>query len=468
MSIANKLKILFEKKYINILFFIFIVICWIPTIVAFFPGISNYDGRFQIFTCFSNNITSHHPIIHTLLLSILYKFGTLIFKFPTLGFFIYTLFQVVVMACIFSYTTKFIFYKTKNLTLTVITLLFFSIFPLNVIFPHMTTKDVLFAGLVLLYIVMFFYLIDKSTCSNLDFVKLGIVAILMLLFRNNAIYAFIPSIIFCLFLHNNNFKKKFIISSIIVIILYFSFSSILMIMTNAEKGSPKEKMSVITQAIGRIAKYDSNTLTLEEKQKIDYYFGDTKTLADSYIPYLSDKTKDLLQYDKVSNNHNDFYSFFLEIIKKYPKTSIDAFLKNCKGYWDIFDNTFCSISNEEFPRAKGYLEITFYKVENDGYVIPNYLPSIREFFISLFCENNYLYVPVLNVLLQPAIYFYFLIGFVIYALFKKDIKSLFPAMFLLLYFLSCFLGPCAVVRYIYCVIVCTPVLISRIIVSDKN
>lgn len=205
MSISIKLKKLFEKKYIDFIFFAFIIICWLPTIIAFFPGISNYDGSFQIRTYFSNTITSHHPIIHTLLLSSLYEFGSIIFKSYSLGFFMNSLFQIIVMAAIYSYTTKIIFNKTNNLLFTIITLLFFSIFPINAIFPLMTTKDVLFSGLVLLYIALFFKLVDQSTYSNLDFIKLVIVAALMLLFRNNAIYAFIPAVLFYFFTRKTEF-----------------------------------------------------------------------------------------------------------------------------------------------------------------------------------------------------------------------------------------------------------------------
>lgn len=126
---------------------------------------------------------------------------------------------------------------------------------------------------------------------------------------------------------------------------------------------------------------------------------------------------------------------------------------------------FCSISNAEFPRAKGYFEITFYKIQNDEYVIPNYLPAIKEFYISMFCENNYRFIPIINVLFQPALYLYILLGYVIYMVYTKNVKNLLPVIFLLMYFISCLFGPCAIVRYIYAIIVCIPVLISRLIPS---
>lgn len=468
MKLIKRIELVLTSKNCQKILFLFIIICWLPTFIAFFPGIFNYDGPSQIVSLLENNVSSHHPIIHTLLLCFLYTCGIFLFPSPTQGAILYTLFQVCVMAFIFSYTTKFIYDSTKNVKFTMITLLFFSIFPTNVLLPLMTSKDVLFAGLVLLYIVYWFKIMEKNIPTKSDYFNLILITILMLLFRNNAIYSFIISFPFWVFLLKKKSRLKFISLFLLCVIIFYSCSSILLIATNAKKGSPKEKLSIITQAIGRISKNETNNLTQEEVEKINFYFGNIQTLSNAYIPYLSDKTKDLLDYNKVSDNQKDFYNFALSLIKKYPITSIESFLATCNGYWNIFDNTFCSISNKEFPRAKGYFEITFYKVLNDEYVIPNYIPSIKEFYISMFCENNYRFIPILNVVFQPAFYFYFLVGYVIYMACTKNIKNLLPSIFLLAYFLSCFLGPCAIVRYIYGVIVCIPVLVSKIVPSSKK
>lgn len=468
MKFLEKLNLMLSNKHCKKFLFIFIIICWSPTFIAFLPGILNYDGPHQMVSLLINTVSSHHPIIHTLLLSFFYNLGSLLFTYPSQGLLLYTLFQMLIMAFIFSYATKFIYDSTKNVKLTILTLLFFAIFPTNVLLPLMTSKDVLFAGLVLLYIINWFKLMDKEAPSKSDYFALIIITILMLLFRNNAIYSFIISFPFWLLLLKKKSKLKFLSLFLLCVIIFFSFSSILMFATNAKKGSPKEKLSIITQAIGRISKNKFNNLTEEEIEKIDFYFGNTKNLSYAYTPYLSDKTKDLLDYNKVLDNKSDFYNFSLELIKKYPIVSLESFLATCSGYWNIFDNTFYLISNQEFPREKGYFEITFYNIQPDNYVPPNYLPIIKEFYISMFCENNYRFIPIINVIFQPAFYFYILVGYVMYMICTKNIKNLLPSIFLLAYFLTCFLGPCAIVRYIYCIIVCIPVLASKIIPSSKK
>ena len=459
-NLKYKIRSLLSSKYCQFTLFFFICICWLPTFIAFFPGIFNYDGPSQIVSFFRNDVSSHHPIIHTLLLSFLYEIGSCLFKYPTQGTVICTLFQMFAMALIFSYTTKFIYTSTKSISLTISTLLFFSIFPTNVLLPLMTSKDVLFAGLVLLYIVNWFKIMENEFPTKKDYFYLIIINILMLLFRNNAIYSFVISFPFWFILIKGKKRYKLTLLFSLCVLLFYICSNVLIVSTNAKKGSEKEKLSIITQAIGRISKYESDSLTDYDIQKINFYFNSKDDLSNAYIPYLSDKTKDLLDCDKVSANKKDFYLFSLSLMKKYPSTSIKSFLLTCNGYWNIF---FCSISNDEFPRAKGYFEITFYKIQNDEYVIPNYLPAIKEFYISMFCENNYRFIPIINVLFQPALYLYVLIGYVTYMICTKNVKNLLPAVFLLIYFISCLFGPCAIVRYIYAIIVCIPVLISRLI-----
>lgn len=457
----KKLKILLSSKHCILALFMFIIFCWLPTFIAFFPGIFNYDGPSQIVSFFQNNISTHHPIIHTALLTFLYSLGSMLFKYPTQGAVLCTLFQIITMASIFSYATKFIYDSTGSLKLTLITLLFFCIFPTNVLLPLMTSKDVIFAGLVLLYIITYFKIIEKPTVSKSDYFNLIIITVLMLLFRNNAIYAFILSGLFWFFLIKKQYRVKFIFLFSICIIMFFICSSFLMNITNASKGSPKEKLSIITQAIGRISKYNLSSLTREEREYINFYFNSTDVLADSYIPYLSDKTKDLLDYNKVLTNKKNFYKFSLSLMLKYPKTSLDSFLATCRGYWNIFDNTFCSISNDEFPNSKGYFEITFYKIHSDAYQLPDYLPTVRKFYVNMFCKNNYINIPIINVAFQPALYFYLLLFYIIFKAFTRNVKDLLPAIFLLIYFISCFFGPCAIVRYVYCVFVCIPIIISK-------
>ena len=57
-----------------ILTFVIIFLLWIPTVLAFYPGLLNYDGPIQIITYLANKM-SHHPILSTVYMGICYTTG---------------------------------------------------------------------------------------------------------------------------------------------------------------------------------------------------------------------------------------------------------------------------------------------------------------------------------------------------------------------------------------------------------
>ena len=84
------------------------------------------------------------------------------------------------------------------------------------------------------------------------------------------------------------------------------------------------------------------------------------------------------------------------------------------------------------------------------------------------CNNYYRKILGLYIVFQPAFYLYLLIGYILYCTYTKDKKSLIIGIFLFIYYLTCFLGPCAIVRYMYNVIVVTPIMIGYLIKRKGN
>lgn len=470
--IYSKIKVHFKSKktfilkpFNNWLFITFLIIlCWIPGILAFFPGIINYDGGAQIQSAlFLNNISTHHPIIHTLLLSSNYLLGLKVFNSCTIGMFFYTIFQVLFMASIFAYTIKLLHIKFNNNILTIFSFLFFAIFPVNMLLPLMTTKDVIFSGLVLLFIINLFKFIEDKYVIT-DYIFFILITVLMLLFRNNAIYSMLICIPFFIIFIKKKKRKPLIFTIVISLLVFITSSNLLIYTTKAEIGSNKEKLSVFSQGIARIVKYKHSELSEYELKSISTFFTDADSLSSSYVPYVSDRTKDLINIEQYENNKFDFYKLTFSLFFKYPLLAIDSFLDTTRGYWYIHDTSFSSISNAEYPNNKGYLEITQYIIGQDKYKVNSnsFLPSLYNLSISLFCNNNYLKIPILYLIFQPAFYFYFYVLCILYILYKKKYIYLLPGIFIFMYFITCFLGPCAIVRYIYPAIVCMPIFIGYI------
>ena len=472
IQIKNKEKICKnnnEKQTNNfiIMYFLIIILCWMPAFLAFCPAILNYDGPSQIiaYIVASERMTTQQPIISTLMMVSFFEFGIKVLGSSTLGMMCFSLFQMCFMAGVFAYTVNFVWKETDNKVITTLVLIFYAIFPFNQLFPLMTTKDTMFAGFTLFFVVQL-YQFPREKFGIKEYVLLSIFAVFMLLFRNNAAYALVVALpIMMIFLRDN--KKKMFDIAIVFVIIFIVYQLCfegLIIATDSVMQSDREKLSVISQAIARVSKQKKDELTEDEIDEINYYFEDIDRLIEVYDTNISDDTKRAIVIKKYEENPKGFYKLFVSMVKKYPIICIDSFLDTIRGYWYIFDNSFNQIFHEESPETKGCLELTFYVVTDgtrENLVRDlNELPVLRKFYRSMFCQNNYTKIPVLYIVFQPAIYFYIALACLLYAIYKKDKNLVLPTIYLFLYFLTCFLGPGAIIRYMYANIVATPFILA--------
>lgn len=468
LSIYNKIKKestlkVTKNKYRFIIYFFIIIICWIPALLAFFPIIPNYDGPYQIMDCNTGSIGTRHPILHSLLLNLFYKVGYNYFGSYNNGMLLLSIFQMTVMALIFSYSVKFVYDQTNKKWIRNLSILFYAIFPYNQLFPLMTTKDSLFGAFLLLFVIRMYKFVTKEPTIK-DFIFLIITCLLVLFFRNNALYAlilFLPFAIICLF---KNSKKVLNILCVFMlsIFIYMTCNTLLISSLNAIVDGSQEKYSLFSQAAAKIYKERKNDLEYDEIEKLAKFFNGHEQIGDLYVTYLADNTKLLLDSNNIDNNKMEFLEFTLHLLVKYPREFIDSFLNTSRGYWYICDNSFNQVYHDSHPDTMGALELTFFDFvkENCKLVPDSKLPKLQMFYRNLICGNEYRKIPIIYVIFQPAIYFYAVIAFMLYSLYSKDHSKLLIGMLLFCYFLTCYFGPVAIIRYMYGVMVCTPVLLG--------
>ena len=86
--------------------------------------------------------------------------------------------------------------------------------------------------------------------------------------------------------------------------------------------------------------------------------------------------------------------------------------------------------------------------------------------MSLFAKNEYRKIPIIGKLFTPAVYFYLVLLYFIVTIYKK--KNVEISFLLLVYFITCLLGPCAILRYIYNIIVCETLIIMEMVAMLKK
>lgn len=459
-----------SKKYNWLKYFLIIFVCWIPTLLAFYPAIISYDGGYQIRNCvFFGKIGTGNPILYTALLTFFYKLGAYGINSPNTGMFLFSIFQALVMSLIFSYSVKFIEEESNNKWLKNATLIFYALFPYNQLFPIITTKDVLFAGFVILFIINLYSILKKQR-KIADYIYFIILTVLMLLFRGNAIYAFVALIPFIILIKDKKICIKLLSMFFIIIVLYQISNNVLIYLINEEKGENRAQLCVWSQAVGKICNEKQEELTEEEKEKISFYFEDYKEIGQVYKSNIADNTANMINCENTYSNKADFLKFMIQLGIKYPREFIDSFLNTIRGYWYICDNSFNTIWHNERPYTMGALELYCLPIGIGKYAVleESKIPKLKEFYQVMFCQNKYEEIPVLYILFQPATYFYILIAYILYSIYKRDKVGLLIGIYLFLYFLTCFLGPCSIIRYIYAVIVCVPIMACIVAKNEQK
>lgn len=449
--------------------FVIVLGCWILVWAAYYPGLWNYDP-WQVLQFSGNDYNKHHPLIHTVLLGLCYSVGAEGADCNK-GVILYDLIQMSVMAGIFAYTYVFICQHIWNKIFRGMVLVFYAVFPVNSILAISTTKDVIFSGLVLLCLVLAIQLPEITSKWKRDClaVILLIVCTMMLLFRNNAIYAFyLFTACTCLLgirgiMKKSVFAVKTMLFSFCCILLFQASDSVMTQALDAEAGSVREMFSVPSQQLGRIYNVIQESGTDPSAVAIIESYYDMEKAH--YNPHLADPMKGVLDL-KTSTEIKNYIGDSLELFRRYPVESLDAFLYLNEGGWYIQDISNADIYGHGLERRAGVL-LTDVK---EGYHIAHEskLPKLELFMEKAFSDNQYQNWLVLSLLFCPALYVWILLICTLIYVRQKNWKVLLPTGFLWVLYLTNLLGPCVIIRYYYPLFVCSPLLLCMAVVSIRG
>lgn len=423
-----------------------ILLAWLPVWLAYHPGFWNYDP-WQVKQVATGVYSTNHPLIHTLLLGNCYKLGWTMTGSGNAGVMIYVAVQALIMSAIFSYSYLFICRRTDCHLLRGLSLAFYMLFPVNPLMVLSSTKDVIFSGLVLLTLVLMIEYLDALKAGKRLIFRgaaLAISAILMLLFRNNAIAGFAGVLVMMLLFAMKRGKRKLYLrvpALLLACIVGFGVCNVgLTKALDARSGAIKELLSIPAAQFGRIYTMDSRESAAKDEMA-RYFEVDSMR----YQPNLADDMKKYIVEPEGSGKLG-FVWAWLDLVMEYPAESVDAFLYLNKGAWSLWDNSFAEVYGKD-RRQGGYLQTSYesdYEIEH-----VSRFPQLESLYEDWFTHNSYQESPLLKLFFAPALYFWIAL-FCICVLLKKQ-KGHYAAVlsFLPFLYITILLGPCTIVRYMY-------------------
>ena len=448
-----------------------IFLCWLPIFLAYYPSVFAYDAEGQLYQVIAGDYSTHHPLLHTIFLGAFFRLGGALGSYSA-GMAVHSGVQMALMAGTFGWALCFLYKRRTAGCARILIFLFYAFFPANSVLALSTTKDVLFAALVLLDTLCLYQMVcgRSMAVGRKERAVYVIVTVLMLLFRNNAVYAFFVSapILFIGLGRAGREKsegkrqdgrvgrKAYLCMTLLILTLFGVSSFVLKAVTHAKSGSPREMLSVPLQQMARTRVEAEEEIDPAMRRELENYLSSEWVFA-AYNPHLADPVKNRAV---IHDNPKGLIETWIKLGLEYPAIYIDAFLDNSLGLWYLRDTSHARVYGIGTESGFGYLSTDNRKMPA-GCEIEEHslLPGLRAFMEKIVSDNIYEKAPVIRILFAPALYWWLLYFYFVAALYRKRYREMIPAVFPAVYGLTLLLSPTVLVRYMYPIMVTIPVIL---------
>lgn len=427
-------------------------VCWIPALLAHFPGIYAYDSIFQVDWYVNNEMSGHHPILHTYILGWCITFGKNVLGSYEAGMLLYSILQMLVMSGIFAYIIKKLAKKMPSLLLMFCAACF-ALIPYNALFAISSTKDVVFGALFGLVVLQLFEIVSDMESffrSKKAMVSFVVLVFLMCAFRNNGFYALL-CMIPIMFIVCRKYWKQVLLISLACIFVWQIYTKPVYNLLGVQPGSKAEMMSVPMQQLARAVLYDEEKVTEEQKAEIREWIPN----YERYLPRVSDGVKDTFNGVRLETEMGEFLRLWIEVGLKCPGEYLNAFASMNFGYW--YPDMIYPDPGTYFP----YIETINTDYDGDYILVQRHslIPALEEIY-SWFENGVQQYLPIITMLFSPGFMFWVICIGIVICIYRKRYEMAVPFSLLIGLWITLLLAPLVLLRYAYGFMVCMPVVLA--------
>ncbi|MDR2043750.1 MAG: DUF6020 family protein [Clostridium sp.] len=461
-----------------------IFLSWLPAFLAYYPAICAYDISVQLGQIMSSGFySSHHPLLHTLLVEAFWRFGKII-RSATFGIALFALAQMAVLSGMFAMAVSTAMAVRRGgrrgLSWYCVALVGYGIlFPFHKYLSVSMTKDTLFSAFVLLMMMA----LCRSLAQGRDSLRwnrwdglYAAAALMTVVLRNNGPYALAVLLAaLALALLFSRKDKKLWGRLLIGTGVGFAAGCLLLFalfrITQAAPGDSREMLSLPIQQLSRVMLMhggvgalarDDGSMGEKEKALIHDFILDEGYLL--YRPALSDPVKGHVNTYVPRYRPKDFLEVYLGLFLRYPGDYLNAALALNAGYLYPQDVSHASVYGEDDAEGLRYIQTRWQSGGTEPMDIYRHTrwPWLRDRLEDYANENAYLKHPVLKYLLVPGTYLWLYLVFFGCLLVWGRYRFLLPFAFIGGYYGTLFLGPCVQLRYLYPVMICLPFLCAAV------
>lgn len=420
------------------------LLCWLPLLLAYFPGMLNYDflGEYRQHT--DAAYTNLHPLAHSALINGVITLGEMLHS-RTFGVLIYSLMQMALFALALGYSCSFAQRHGAPAWALLAMAAYYGLHPVFSVMSLSMTKDTLFCAAVLTLSLFTWEMIEAPETffgrkSRMALYVLCAVGTALL--RSNGVAALIfllPGA--CIAVRGMKRHTAALCGACIAACLVVNGA--LTFALTPETLPSFQLYSMPAQQLVRA--YNSGTMREEDRAAIRSWYTDEEGLK--VFPHLADPAKGYLDRERIQQEGKIFLSLWKKHLPQYAHEYIEALLMLNVGSWYADDLSHSTIYPDVSWNEKGYLQTQEYDMTAYDIHTSSYLPAVRDFYERICRRNDYQEYPIVAQLFAAATPFWAMMLAIAALIARRKTRMLPAALGVMGLWLSYLFGACTLPRY---------------------
>ena len=385
-------------RYVYFLFAAVCFLCWLPYFLIYFPGWVSNDTVWQLEqACGWVEPSNHHPWMHTMIIKAFFMLGFRIFRTYTGAVATFVFAQMVFMSLVYA-VVLYDFYRrgVRRLWLA-LAFIFYACLPVNGLYAICMGKDVLFAGILLLYareVCRYGFrkaerAADKAQPTqgegslhnmepgtirrekkdkyircrswlqdNGNDIRIGILGLLVCMLRSNGILVFAGTAA-CMVAAGILHKRwvRITVCTVAVLACYMIYHGPVLRMLHVTQPDTIEGLTMPTQHL--LCAYLNGGEVTEEEAAILGEVVPMEYIASYYNPYYFDIVKEYIRSEGnqqvIADNKGKYLALWARVGLRNPARYLEAEVRQTCGYW-CFDMN--EPIYEQYRMAENPFELT--------------------------------------------------------------------------------------------------------------
>ena len=420
-----------------------LIVCWLPLLIAYYPGMLNYDFYTEYNQYIAGQWDNRHPLLYIVLCYAVFALGNALSQ-PELAVFAVTLIRMIPFAAALAYSCVFVQRRRAPRWALLGMTACYSLLPVFSVMAVSSAKDTPFAAAVLVLSLLSWEALEDPKAFFTSRRKLAAFVLCVLFtwhMRKNGVATLVLLPLLIIGARGFRFKmtKLCAVSAVIAALLAIGMNAIL----HPVDQPSFQTYSIPAQQLTRA--YHMGEMTEEEREELRSWYIDSDWGL-QLLPHLADAAKGSLNPERLSEEGDAFLDLWARVGKKNMRVYAEAFLMLNIGSWYPDDTTHSTIY-QPYGLDKGYLQTDEYDLSEHGIGKHNLLPAVRSFYEQLCRRNAYQKYPVISQLLCTATPLWIILFAVFALIARKQGRLALSASGVLALHLSYLFGPCTLARY---------------------